>query len=535
MPHDGSTTPNPTGGTAPDGLTPEQLQKLQEHETAIARSLEDFEEIGRRLHSINNGRLYRAVADTFEAYCLEQWTWIPQTCYQYIWAYEVTAELRAAREMYTRIYIPTLKSHALQLRSLAPNQRLAVARELYNQDEGGARITTSLVRRIIGQVTGSDSSATSSSADDDLPYPVNAVRTIAKSESVLFADGQPDEQPNSHLDSWEEAGEKGMPGSSSMPDGFHVVLGASWQPKDESMATRTAEGWLVNWEVPLPEQLISGISQCGRAGDARQMTRTSTFADLATWSWSPVLRSLYAEAHDLPDEQPLPHAVFMPARLPQPQNTPEPKEGDLEDALCQSFVFACPGVDLFDALIPDEVIRMVVGHMQQTADWRFMLVTHNPERLTAYTAQHPLPANVFIGMVAEDAAGVAGAETALSGVQGGVPWIYVQHADAPITLSPGSAVRWVVVEGAADKPAIPYEHVAPLLEAPENQVAVLCRRPLLRQQQAWPAKRPSQDEATPNGSAVIRTLSDRKPAEHRASHEHHASEQTQHSSRTTPA
>ena len=57
---------------------------LAECEAVIERGLQTFVEVGNALLTIRDGRLYRAIAGTFEDYCRERWNMSRPRAYQLI-------------------------------------------------------------------------------------------------------------------------------------------------------------------------------------------------------------------------------------------------------------------------------------------------------------------------------------------------------------------------------------------------------------------------------------------------------------------
>lgn len=422
-----------------------QLQaKLQEQESVIERSREKFVEIGRALRTIRDEGLYKARWNTFEAYCTSMWDWSRANAYQYIYAAEVVEDLTTELTMYSRLYIPKAKSHAVKLHPLTNDERVEAAKGLYERDLRGEHITNIVVDEVIRAITGKQPP----SIPDGATYEVDVdpcSSTIESEERPLTVASIIEvAQETVGLDESVSHEASVQPSTLVMPPGFHVILPEQHIPEElKAYAKPCHGGWLVPFTDAGLRTYRQSVAAAATSGDGSGMTRRSTTSDLAARAWTPIVRSVYRDFDGLQTGEQLEHAAFYPSRLLQVEQTTLQNGMRTSDAPAnERFVVVCPGVDLCDPIIPNTAISMVLQAIEHAPDWTFLIVTSFPDRLS----QFAIPRNVLAGVVAETAAHVPQAEAALSKVQTVVPWIYVRHVDEPIALSSPTNVRWIVLD-----------------------------------------------------------------------------------------
>ena len=119
-------------------LRADEAAALEQHEAVIERGITTFIEVGTALRHIRDQRLYRAMHDTFEAYCLERWK-LSKT--------HVNRQIKAADVADDLAPIGVKATHEAQLRplaSLSPDVRRTVWKQAVEQS-GGQQPTASQV------------------------------------------------------------------------------------------------------------------------------------------------------------------------------------------------------------------------------------------------------------------------------------------------------------------------------------------------------------------------------------------------------
>lgn len=113
------------------------VSELADHEAIIAAGLKTFIDVGVRLATIRDKRLYRGDYATFEAYCEGRWSFSDRRARQLIDAALVVTALPAGT------IVPVTESQARELSGLNPAQAATVMRVAHRHD--GA-VTASVIR-----------------------------------------------------------------------------------------------------------------------------------------------------------------------------------------------------------------------------------------------------------------------------------------------------------------------------------------------------------------------------------------------------
>lgn len=122
-------------------------ERLAELESAIARGLTTFVEVGAALAEIRDARLYRETHGTFEDYCRERWQMSRPRAYQLIDAAGVVAGLSTNVDT-----VPTSESQVRPLTKLEPEkQREAWSQAVATAPEG--KVTAAHVKATVEKMT----------------------------------------------------------------------------------------------------------------------------------------------------------------------------------------------------------------------------------------------------------------------------------------------------------------------------------------------------------------------------------------------
>ena len=144
---------NGIAATAPaEGLSPAEVDRLDELERVVAHGLQTFVEVGNALAAIRDQRLYRAGHATFEGYCRERWGFSRQRGLQLIDAAGMTTTVVTAG-----LPAPTSERQARELAPLLKADEAAaveVWREL--RTEHGDRLTGQIVKAAVNERLASD-------------------------------------------------------------------------------------------------------------------------------------------------------------------------------------------------------------------------------------------------------------------------------------------------------------------------------------------------------------------------------------------
>ncbi len=145
-------------------LTAREQITLTECEGIIERGWVTFVDVGRALMTIRDGKLYRAVHPTFEAYCRERWHYQKSHAYRLIAAAEVIKCLSPVGD----IPRPTHESQIRALAGLPPEQVVSIWKEAIAK-ASGAEVTASLVRKAAVEVLGTMPRRQNKSSQKDEP------------------------------------------------------------------------------------------------------------------------------------------------------------------------------------------------------------------------------------------------------------------------------------------------------------------------------------------------------------------------------
>lgn len=127
-----------TAGLVPH-LSPDESARLTELESVVRSGLDTFVTVGRALAEIRDGRLYREMHGTFEAYCEEQWS-LPRTrAYELISASEIAGRVSEISDI-----APTREGQAKELRGLPTETAAAVMQKAHADSDG--RVTAAAIR-----------------------------------------------------------------------------------------------------------------------------------------------------------------------------------------------------------------------------------------------------------------------------------------------------------------------------------------------------------------------------------------------------
>ncbi len=107
-----------------DDLTKTEQKDLARLEGLIQEGLGTFCAVGRALHAIREGRLYRASHETFEAYCADKWEFSRQRAYQLLAAAEEVGRLSTIVDT-----PPQRETHVRPLLAVPVDHRADVWRE----------------------------------------------------------------------------------------------------------------------------------------------------------------------------------------------------------------------------------------------------------------------------------------------------------------------------------------------------------------------------------------------------------------------
>ena len=118
---------------------------LAECEAVIERGLQTFVEVGNALLTIRDGRLYRAIAGTFEDYCRERWNMSRPRAYQLIDAAMTVTNLSTTVDI-----LPTSERQIRPLTYLEPVDQQTVWQEIIEKVQGG-KITAAIVQKIVNE------------------------------------------------------------------------------------------------------------------------------------------------------------------------------------------------------------------------------------------------------------------------------------------------------------------------------------------------------------------------------------------------
>ena len=122
---------------------------LAEQEAIIAGGLQSYEEIGKALRTIRDGRLYRTYCKTFEQYCLDRWGFKRQTAYDYIKAATVAENVADVR---MSVQIDLALSQAVELALLKPAQQREVVDAIFAEGRNLVGLSIFKLRNVVYDV-----------------------------------------------------------------------------------------------------------------------------------------------------------------------------------------------------------------------------------------------------------------------------------------------------------------------------------------------------------------------------------------------
>lgn len=433
-----------------DPVSREGQPSLGARETLIEGGLEDFLEIGGQLRAIRDEELYKDDWGTFEAYCEGRWDWSRANAYQYIWALEVVEGLKET-EMYTQVYIPTCKTYAFRLHPLVTGQRIEVAERLFTLREAGERINGALISRIIAEVLTSG-------------QPSDHLETAAEGGATETEATASDEATST---------------SPEVTTGCYVAL----HKVEEGV--QNVLGNLHKWEDLPQTSHASIVEEAAREGQSR-LTRTSIWDDVAGWTWSPILVSPSDVASDFICTGNLSRAVYCPERIGAPSRTRVYARGSAGADPKSSFVLVCPGIDVFDSLIPDDVIESILEEARKTPQWQYLIATANAERAAELSLYRRFPSNCWIGMSIENSEGLDEAEAKLRQVRGASPWLHIEKVTDALAIDSDTPLKWLVLDSSSGKyqKPIPSNSIPNWLLSSGATCRLICRAPISFQ--SWP-------------------------------------------------
>lgn len=124
---------------------------------------------------------------------------------------------------------------------------------------------------------------------------------------------------------------------------------------------------------------------------------TNENIDWAKWTWNPITGCLhgcyYCYARDIANrfyEQGF-SPTFHSDRLQAPYNTKIPKKRKKEEGIYN--VFVCSMGDILGDWVIDEWINKIIGVMETSLNWNFILLTKNPRRYLEFS----WPRNTWLG------------------------------------------------------------------------------------------------------------------------------------------
>lgn len=116
-----------------EGLTPSEVQQLEDYEAIIARSLRGFVEVGEALAEIRDRRLYRAKFSSFEAYLAEKWPTVKlRHAYRLIEGAAIAADVSHG----SHLPAPETERQARALAVVPEQERVPVWRESVERNGG---------------------------------------------------------------------------------------------------------------------------------------------------------------------------------------------------------------------------------------------------------------------------------------------------------------------------------------------------------------------------------------------------------------
>jgi hypothetical protein len=124
--------------SAPQSLTLSEKTELADHEAAIERGLKTFIDVGLRLATVRDKKLYRSQYASFEDYCEGRWSFSDRRARQLINAAGVVAALP------TGTIVPVTESQTRALAGLEPHQAATVMWVAHERTAGN--ITAAAIR-----------------------------------------------------------------------------------------------------------------------------------------------------------------------------------------------------------------------------------------------------------------------------------------------------------------------------------------------------------------------------------------------------
>jgi protein gp37 len=111
-----------------------------------------------------------------------------------------------------------------------------------------------------------------------------------------------------------------------------------------------------------------------------------------------------------------------------------------------SLVFTCSMGDLFHARVGYDFAQQAWQVMTSCVQHSFQVLTKRPERMPRFTANHPAPANVWLGTSVEDQRVLHRIE-ALRSCTAGVRFLSCEPLIGPLPDLDLSGISWVIVGG----------------------------------------------------------------------------------------
>jgi protein gp37 len=116
-----------------------------------------------------------------------------------------------------------------------------------------------------------------------------------------------------------------------------------------------------------------------------------------------------------------------------------------------SLIFTCSMGDLFHARVGYDFAQQVCQVMTECSQHTFQVLTKRPERMARFTADHPAPANVWLGTSVEDQR-VLHRVDALRSCSGQVRFLSCEPLIGPLPDLDLSGISWVIVGGESGAP-----------------------------------------------------------------------------------
>ena len=107
-------------------------------------------------------------------------------------------------------------------------------------------------------------------------------------------------------------------------------------------------------------------------------------------------------------------------------------------------VLICSMSDLFDKLVPDEWIHLVLQPLRENPQWNFLFLTRFPERMAEFDE---FPDNAWVGTTVDLQARVRNAERAMQMLKAKKKWLSCEPMLEPLRFEDLSIFQWVVIGG----------------------------------------------------------------------------------------